>query len=87
MRATILALLLSSVPLATIGLAAEPERSAVPTSPKVLTGKERLSDKASGAIPPQPAAGEGQLLTLAVRMIQARLRGLRLAPRGIYRAS
>lgn len=47
MRTTILALLLSSVPLATIVLAAEPERSAVPTSQKVLTGKERLSDKAS----------------------------------------
>ena len=47
MRTTILALLLSSVPLATIVLAAEPQRSAVSTSQKVLTGKERLSDKAS----------------------------------------
>ena len=47
MRTTILALLLSSVPLVTVVLAAEPERSAAPTSQKVLTGKERLSDKAS----------------------------------------
>ena len=43
----ILALLLSSVFLATVVLTAEPERAAVPTSQKVLTGKERLSDKAS----------------------------------------
>jgi hypothetical protein len=47
MRTTILGLLLSTVLLVPIVPAAEPERSAVPTSQKVLTGKERLSDKAS----------------------------------------
>jgi hypothetical protein len=47
MHTIILALLLSTVPLATVVLAAEPEHSAEPASQKVLTGKERLSDKAS----------------------------------------
>ena len=47
MRTTILALLLSTISLVPIVPAAEPERAAVPTSQKVLTGKERLSDKAS----------------------------------------
>ena len=47
MRTTILGLLLGAVFLAPIVPAAEPEHSAVPTSQKVLTGKERLSDKAS----------------------------------------
>jgi hypothetical protein len=44
---TILAFLLSTVLSAPIVPAAEPEHSVVPTSQKVLTGKERLSDKAS----------------------------------------
>jgi hypothetical protein len=47
MRATILGLLLGTVLLAKIVPAAEPEHSAMPTSRKVFTGKERLSDKAS----------------------------------------
>ena len=47
MRTTILGLLLSTVLLVLIVPAAESEHSAVPTSQKVLTGKERLSDKAS----------------------------------------
>ena len=48
MRTTILGILLNMVLLARIVPAAEHEHSAAPTSQKVFTGKERLSDKASG---------------------------------------
>ena len=47
MRVAILGLLLGTVLLAKIVPAAEPEHSAMPTSRKVFTGKERLSDNAS----------------------------------------
>jgi hypothetical protein len=47
MRTTFLGLLLSTVLLVPIVPAAESEHSAVPISQEVLTGKERLSDKAS----------------------------------------